>query len=103
VTLDGKKTSAKDIIAKTNEHLESHQRVQEVIIWPDEDFPRTPTRKIIRFEVNKYASTDKFPSVTSKDIKGGNQLYIIIAQVTGKPIGKITSKSTFVNDLGWIR
>ena len=100
VTLDGKTTSAKEIIASTNEHLESHQRLQEVIIWPDEDFPRTPTRKIIRFEVNKYARTDKLPSVTTKDVKSGNQLYMIIAQVTGKPVGKITSKSTFVNDLG---
>ncbi|HUC96544.1 MAG TPA: 1-acyl-sn-glycerol-3-phosphate acyltransferase, partial [Candidatus Saccharimonadales bacterium] len=100
VTLESKKNDIGSIIATTNKHLASHQRVQEVIIWPDDDFPMTPTKKIIRGEVHKYASVDKSSSNTSKDVKDGNQLYKIIAQVTGKTVGEIKPKSTFVNDLG---
>lgn len=97
---DDIKTNARDIIAKTNEHLASHQQVQEVIFWPEEDFPRTPTRKVIRGNVHEYASNYQPSSKPLKTTKTGNKLYKIIAKVTGRPIGEITNKSTFINDLG---
>ena len=41
-----------EIIAQANQKLESHQRVQSWSLWPDEDFPRTPsTMKVKRGEV----------------------------------------------------
>ena len=41
-----------EIIAAANQRLESHQRVQSWSLWPDEDFPRTPsTMKVKRGEV----------------------------------------------------
>lgn len=41
-----------EIIAEANQKLESHQRVQSWSLWPDEDFPRTPsTMKVKRGEV----------------------------------------------------
>jgi len=100
ITLSDKKTKPGDIILNTNEHLASHQRVQEVIIWPDDDFPRTPTRKIIRGDVHKHISANKSSSGKANDTRNGKQLYKIIAQVANKPVSKITSRSTFVNDLG---
>ncbi len=40
------------IVAEANRKLESHQRVQSWSLWPDEDFPRTPsTMKVKRGEV----------------------------------------------------
>ncbi len=99
VMLNNDKTTAKDIIVRTNEHLEPHQRIQAVVVWPEYDFPRTPTRKIIRGDVHKFAS-NKSSSTNAQPTKGGNQLYQIIAKVTDKPVGEITPKSTFVNDLG---
>jgi long-chain acyl-CoA synthetase len=40
------------IIAEANQRLESHQRIQSWSVWPDEDFPRTPsTMKVKRGEV----------------------------------------------------
>jgi long-chain acyl-CoA synthetase len=100
VMLNDNKTTAKDIIANTNEHLGSHQRIQAVVIWPEDDFPRTPTRKIIRGDVHKFASNNKSSSTNTQRTKGGNQLYQIIAKVTDKPVREISPKSTFVNDLG---
>ncbi len=46
-----------EIIAQANRGLESHQRVQSWSLWPDEDFPRTPsTMKIKRGEVARRIS-----------------------------------------------
>ncbi|HVP46062.1 MAG TPA: AMP-binding protein [Bryobacteraceae bacterium] len=43
---------AAQIIAAANRGLESHQRIQSWSVWPDEDFPRTPsTMKVKRGEV----------------------------------------------------
>jgi long-chain acyl-CoA synthetase len=40
------------LIAEANRSLETHQRVQSWSLWPDEDFPRTPsTMKVKRGEV----------------------------------------------------
>ena len=39
------------IVNKANSALASHQQIQNIIAWPDADFPRTPTRKIIRAQV----------------------------------------------------
>ncbi len=40
------------IVSEANRRLESHQRVQSWSLWPDEDFPRTPsTMKVKRGEV----------------------------------------------------
>ena len=40
------------IVAEANRRLESHQRIQSWSVWPDEDFPRTPsTMKVKRGEV----------------------------------------------------
>ena len=40
------------IVAEANRRLESHQRIQSWSVWPDEEFPRTPsTMKVKRGEV----------------------------------------------------
>jgi long-chain acyl-CoA synthetase len=40
------------IVGEANRRLESHQRIQSWSVWPDEDFPRTPsTMKVKRGEV----------------------------------------------------
>jgi long-chain acyl-CoA synthetase len=38
----------KKVVAQVNQTLASHQTLQNSIVWPDSDFPRTATRKIRR-------------------------------------------------------
>jgi len=43
---------AASIVRAANEKLEAHQRIRDWTIWPDDDFPRTPsTMKVQRYEV----------------------------------------------------
>jgi long-chain acyl-CoA synthetase len=49
VVLTTNNESEIDSVIKTvNQSLASHQTIQNKIIWPDSDFPRTPTRKVRR-------------------------------------------------------
>ena len=50
--LSSKTVDAADIIHRANQRLESHQRIRTWSVWPEVDFPRTPsTMKIRRGEV----------------------------------------------------
>ena len=37
--------AAEAIVRQTNESLASYQRIRRFYVWPDQDFPRTPTQK----------------------------------------------------------
>ena len=53
------------IIAEANRHLESHQRIQSWSVWPDEEFPRTPsTMKVKRGEVAQRIVSGGKPEVS---------------------------------------
>ena len=85
------------VIRQVNTVLASHQTIQEHIIWPDTDFPRTPTRKVrrqvIQEAVDNHAA-DK-PFIPSQD---ASQVQAVLRQVSGtdKPI---TADLTIVGDL----
>jgi long-chain acyl-CoA synthetase len=44
-------SQAKATIAQTNKQLASHQQIRGYSIWPEKDFPRTPSLKVKRPEV----------------------------------------------------
>ena len=55
------------IIAEANRHLESHQRIQSWSLWPDEDFPRTPsTMKVKRGEVAQRIASGGKPDASER-------------------------------------
>ena len=79
---------AADIIAQANRQLESHQKIQSWSVWPDEDFPRTPsTMKVKRGEVaqriakgSKAGRDDRAEGILARlkgsDSNRGNELAI---------------------------
>ncbi len=51
-----------DLIRRVNRRLETHQRIQEWSVWPDEDFPRTPsTLKVKRQDIARRLAADSKP------------------------------------------
>jgi long-chain acyl-CoA synthetase len=44
-------TDAKSAVEKANRNLAPHQQIRRWLIWPEPDFPRTPTHKIRKAEV----------------------------------------------------
>jgi long-chain acyl-CoA synthetase len=44
-------SQAKATIQQTNKQLASHQQIRGYTVWPEKDFPRTPSLKVKRPEV----------------------------------------------------
>lgn len=86
-------TGTKDnsLITRVNNKLSSHQKIQKIVYW-NGDFPRTPTLKIKKGEVE--AKIGK----TNSNNKYDNKLYELIQGIIGNK--KITSNKYLVNDLG---
>ena len=58
---------ARDVIARVNARLEPHQRIREWTVWPDDDFPRTPsTLKIRRREIRERVGAPVPRETTAK-------------------------------------
>ena len=51
-------SQARTAIQQTNKQLASHQQIRGYTLWPEKDFPRTPSLKVKRPEV-----MDKLPSI----------------------------------------
>ncbi len=67
------------IVAEANRSLEAHQRIQSWSVWPEEDFPRTPsTMKVKRGEVARRIAEggapapDRNPAGILARLKDGN-------------------------------
>jgi len=42
------------IVREANRELAAHQRIRSGTVWPEQDFPRTPTMKVKRAEIARY-------------------------------------------------
>ena len=90
-----------ELLEQVNNKLASHQKIQNLIIWPKKDFPRTPTRKIKRISVQEEVKI--YLSGQKKNDKAGvaasNSLYQIIAEVAGVSSSSITPRMNLLSDL----
>jgi long-chain acyl-CoA synthetase len=79
-----------------NLKLESHQKIGELVIWPEKDFPRTPSMKIKRKEVEEYLNNKK---IVSNNEKSSNKLFQLLAGLSSKNVSKISINSNLTSDL----
>lgn len=102
-------TGAEEAVAavrRANVRLGSHQRVSGHTIWPELDFPRTPTLKIKRFEVLArigQAAEERggLPSVPAiADASPEEHLRGLLARATGRPLEQIRPGADLALDLG---
>lgn len=86
----------KSAVKAANLNLASYQRVNAWSIWPDVDFPRTPTRKIKKNDVIDWIKS-------KNNLANGNgehtRLERILSQISGTAVGKIKPDSELVRDL----
>lgn len=75
---DHKKFNADKVIAEANTELASFQQIVDYSVWQEEDFPRTPTRKVQKNKLLNFVNNSK-----KNNIYKPNKLINIIAQVSG--------------------
>ncbi len=85
------------LIRQANQDLEPHQRIRAWSLWPDEDFPRTPsTLKVKRREVAERLAAGQGQAAQKGETAG---LEGILARMTGRAASDITSDHRLVEDL----
>jgi len=86
-------------IAAANSRLAAFQQVRRWVIWPDADFPRTPTQKIRK---NIVAATVFKMLKSSEEPKpsGKSQLAGVLEKISGRAEGSVDSSARLSEDLG---
>jgi long-chain acyl-CoA synthetase len=85
------------IIETANRTLAEYQKIRRWFLWPDPDFPRTPTLKPLLPRLRELVNARLDTAVTSPD--GNSSLATLIAQITGRPLAAESRNATLDADL----
>jgi len=94
---------AKAAVERANASLAEHQRVRRWIVWPEEDFPRTPTRKVrVGMVAEKLRAALEGvgrgapPSAAAGASSGVREL---VSRIAGEAAGGVDARSSLGADL----
>jgi long-chain acyl-CoA synthetase len=92
-------TDAASLTSRANEGLAAYQQIRQWIIWPDADFPRTPTQKIKKNVV--AATVAKLLAAPGKEAAGDeSRLGSIIRRIGGRSKEQAIGPARLSEDLG---
>jgi long-chain acyl-CoA synthetase len=95
---------ADDVVRVANSQLGGHQQIRGFTVWPEEEFPRTPTLKVKKPEVLEWilkAKADEAaPSWTDAPAAAGSAIARLVAQLDGVKADAISPGARFSTDLG---
>jgi len=85
------------VVGRANQHLTDFQQMRRWLVWPEEDFPRTPTQKpkigVIQQAVQQHFSSN----AAAIPAQGG--LGELISRITGRSTGALAPDSKLEGDL----
>jgi long-chain acyl-CoA synthetase len=93
------------VVRQANSQLGGHQQVRGFTVWPEEEFPRTPTLKVKKPEVLAWiqaASTDAPPpsSTDAAAAAAGSAIERLVSHLEGVPADAIRPDARLSADLG---
>lgn len=93
--------AASKAVEETNKKLASYQRVSGWSVWPEEDFPRSATRKVKKEEVLKWLRSKPAFSDQLADSAGREKtpLMRLVAEITDTDIAFINNRTKVVSEL----
>jgi len=95
------------VVRDANAKLGAHQQIRGVTIWPDEDFPRTPTLKVKkRLVLDRLAEIERGAGpahdagpATGPSPAGASSVAALVASVANLPLASVLPESTLSTDL----
>ena len=85
------------VVGRANQHLAEFQRMRRWLVWPDQDFPRTPTQKP-KLNLIQQAVQQQFSSTpASAGSQGG--LAELISRITGRSTAALAPDAKLEGDL----
>jgi long-chain acyl-CoA synthetase len=89
--LEDAQADAASVIESANHSLAEYQKIRHWFLWPDPDFPRTPTLKPLLPRIREVVNAKLGAAPSSPD--GASSLAALITQITGRPV-KFDSRNT---------
>ncbi len=89
---------ADDIVTQVNDKLASYQRITAWTIWPEQDFPRSATRKIQKEKVKEFLKQADETKDTKMPTKV-TPLIRILSYVSGVSVDRITPETKVLAQL----
>lgn len=86
------------LIQQANEKLASYQHITGWSVWPEQDFPRSVTRKVKKEMVLAWLAS-RHDGNNETPIQKANQLVTLLAEISGVPVVKIKPTTTLGYDL----
>jgi long-chain acyl-CoA synthetase len=97
-------SEADDVVHVANRQLGGHQQIRGFTVWPEEEFPRTPTLKVKKPEIVEWilaAKADEAaPSGTDAPAAAGSPVERLVGQLDGVKADAIRSDARLSTDLG---
>src|SRR5205807_2554574 len=90
-------------VRRANGRLGPQQQIGGLTVWPDADFPRTPSLKVKRGDVlAALARPSAAPSMAPLPKGEGleAQLLALVAQAAGRPLAQVRPEADLAFDLG---
>lgn len=82
--MNGSGANEASAVEQANQSLAEYQRIRHWSVWPEPDFPRTPTQKPILPRIRE--AIQKTRGGNQGNTQNGESLTGLIAQITGRPI-----------------
>jgi long-chain acyl-CoA synthetase len=101
--LSDPKANAERMIRQVNQKLEAHQRIRAWTVWPQEDFPRTPsTLKVKRREVASQVLAMRSGEPARNELASAEEAGLggILADMTGRKASELEDRLQLSDDLG---
>lgn len=95
----GGEQAAAAVIKRVNERLEKYQRIRHWCVWPDEDFPRTPTQKIRKQFVAEQSVKQLSEQLAQVESERPDTLVQLIARITGAQSAQPADTVNLADDL----
>jgi long-chain acyl-CoA synthetase len=86
------------VVHRANQNLAEYQQMRRWLVWPDEDFPRTPTQKP-KTAVLQEAARLHFASGDSQSGASPSALGDLITRITGRKMGVLDADAKLESDL----
>ena len=71
-------------VQRANQSLADYQKMRQWFLWPEPDFPRTPTQKPILPRIREVMKSSG--STAPQSVSDGDGLAGLIARITGRPV-----------------
>ena len=84
-------------IHRANETLAQHQKIRRWMVWPETDFPRTPTQKVRKLVV--IEAVKSWQANGSSSPVRASTLAELVARVSGDAAGALTPSASLTTDL----